>query len=210
MSAGPPRDQRSPRSRFLVAALPAIAIAILTFVATRPIGSHGASSPDGGGSGAPVVGALIGNRAPDFVPPDGSPELIGLDQQPVHLADFAGHPLWIVFWATWCAPCHEEAPEIEAALRSHAGSGLSVLAIAVQDPESSVRDFLSRYGLDYAVALDSTAAVRDRYGGWGLPIHFFLDGSGTIRDRVIGQLSRAGMEEHLRSILGSATLLPDR
>jgi cytochrome c biogenesis protein CcmG/thiol:disulfide interchange protein DsbE len=209
MTAGPPRDQRSSRSSVLVAALPAVALAILTFVGTRPLGSQVPIDGAAGPSGARAIGIAVGDRAPDFTRPDGSPALFGLDQRPVRLADFAGKPLWIVFWATWCTPCYEEAPEIEAATRAHAASGLQVLAIAVQDPATSVRDFTNRFGLQYAVALDTTAAVRDRYGGWGLPIHFFVDGTGTIRDRYIGQLSAQGMEEHLRSILSTA-LLPNR
>jgi peroxiredoxin len=209
MTAGPPPDQRSSRSEVVLAVLPAVALAILTFVATRPLGAHDVGSLPAAASGAPVVGIAIGDRAPDFVRPDGTPALVGLDERPVRLAEFAGTPLWIVFWATWCTPCSQEAPEIEAAQRAHAATGLRVLAIAVQDPASSVEEFMRRYGLDYSVALDTTAAVRDRYGGWGLPIHFFVDGSGTIRDRYIGQLSADGMEEHLRSILGSA-LVPNR
>ena len=209
MTAGPAPDHRSSRFGILVAALPALALAILTFAATRPLGSHGPSSASPAASGGSVVGTAVGDRAPDFVRPDGSPDLLGLDDRPIRLADFAGRPLWIVFWATWCTPCYQEAPEIEAALRAHAGSGLRVLAVAVQDPASSVEGFMRRYGLDYTVGLDSSAAVRDRYGGWGLPIHFFVDGTGTIRDRYIGQLSADGMEEHLRSILGAA-LLPNR
>jgi cytochrome c biogenesis protein CcmG/thiol:disulfide interchange protein DsbE len=203
MTVGPPPDQRSSRSGVLVAALPAVALAILTFLATRPLGPHDMTPAAATASGAPVVGIAVGDRAPDFVRPDGTPALVGLDERTIRLTDFSGRPLWIVFWATWCTPCYQEAPEIEAAQRAHAGSGLRVLAIAVQDPASSVEDFMHRYGLDYTVALDSTAAVRDRYGGWGLPIHFFVDGSGTIRDRYVGQLSADGMEEHLRSILAA-------
>jgi thiol-disulfide isomerase/thioredoxin len=210
MSAGPPRDHRSSRSGYLLATLPAVAIAVLAVVAARPIGSPTIGAGPSGASSTRGIGIAIGDRAPEFVGPGGAAALTGLDRQQLHLADFAGHPLWIVFWASWCTPCHEEAPEIEAVLRAHAGSSLSVLAIAVQDPETSVRAFMSRYGLDYEVGLDPTAAVRDAYGGWGLPIHFFLDGTGTIRDRYIGQLSAEGMEQHLRSILATGGLLSDR
>jgi peroxiredoxin len=165
----------------------------------------GASPPD-----SAEVGIAVGDRAPDFVRDSGAPALIGLDQQPVRLTDFAGHPLWIVFWATWCTPCQEEAPDIEAESRAHADAGLSVLAIDVQDPESSVREFMAQHGVEYTVALDSTAAVQNRFGGWALPVHYFIDAQGVIRDRYIGQLSRAGMEQHLGSILGLGRSVPLR
>ena len=204
MSGPPSASRRMSRSGIVLAALPAVALAALTFLVTRPITPHGADAT-AGASRAATVGIAVGDRAPDFVRSDGQAELIGLDHKPIRLADFAGHPLWIVFWATWCTPCQEEAADIQALYRAHSGSGLAVLAIDVQDPESSVRDFMAEHALDYTVGLDSTAAVQAQFGGWALPVHYFLDGSGRIRDRYIGQLSGDGMTQHLGSILGSAS-----
>lgn len=201
---------RSSRFGFVITALPALALAILTFVATRPLGTHDARANPDGTPGSAVVGIAVGDRAPDFVRGDGQPALLGLDHRPIHLSDFAGHPLWIVFWATWCTPCQEEASDIEAEFRAHPGSGLAVLAIDVQDPEVAVRDFIARHGVEYTVGLDSTAAVQSQFGGWALPVHFFIDGSGMIRDRYIGQLSREGMDQRLASILGAGISASNR
>jgi peroxiredoxin len=146
----------------------------------------------------------IGQAAPDFVAAGGTQgSLVDLDGDPIHLADFAGRPLWIVFWATWCTPCQQEAPDIQAAYLAHADDGLAVLAIDVQEPGAAVRRYVAEHGLEYAIGLDAGAAIRARYGGWGLPIHYFVDAQGRIRDRYFGQLSAALMEEHLRTILGS-------
>jgi len=187
----------------IAAVLVAVALlAALAWVVTRPLGTTtGASDPSGEGSGR--VGTAIGDRAPAFDDEKGRPALTDLDGAPVRLADVAGHPVWIVFWATWCTPCQEEAADIVAAYHAHRDAGLTVLAIDVQEPASSVRGFVSEHGIDYRIALDPTAAVQTRYGGWGLPVHFFLDADGTIRDRYIGQLTRDTMEEHLGAIVGS-------
>lgn len=173
-----------------------------TWAATRPLGSGDAVTVPGSGEPS-ATGIEVGDAAPEFPVLPGQAAFVDLDGNPVRLADFAGHPVWIVFWATWCTPCQEEATDIVAAFHAHQGDGLQVLAIDVQEPATSVREFVTARGLDYRVALDSTAAVQEAYGGWGLPVHFFLDGAGTIRDRYFGQLTRDGMEKRLQSIIGS-------
>ncbi|MEA2538007.1 MAG: hypothetical protein QOF11_2241 [Chloroflexota bacterium] len=153
----------------------------------------------------PVTGTGIGQSAPDFVGPDGdrAPLLVSLDGNPIRLHDFAGRPLWIVFWATWCTPCQQEAGEIRAAYHAHRDAGLAVLAVDIQEPAAAVRDYALNHDLDYTIGLDATAAVRALYGGWGLPSHFFVDGTGVIRDRYLGQMTGQLMEQHLRAIIGS-------
>ena len=199
---GPPdatSGHRQPRLPILVALL--VAGVLIGFVATRPLGGSGTTTGSPAPTGSAGVGIAVGQLAPDFVGGAGAPLLAGMDGTPIHLGDFAGRPLWIVFWATWCIPCQEEAADIVAAFHEHRAAGLAVLAIDVQEPASAVRDFVAAHGIDYEVALDTSGAARALYGGWGLPIHFFVDGSGLIRDRLIGQLHRATMEERLRSIL---------
>jgi cytochrome c biogenesis protein CcmG, thiol:disulfide interchange protein DsbE len=154
------------------------------------------------GAGNPAIGPGIGEAAPEFVGADKQrPLLTDLDENPIRLADFAGKPLWIVFWSTWCTPCQQEASDIRAAYQAHQGR-LAVLAIDVQEPAAAARAFAVKNNLDYTIGLDSTAAVKALYGGWGLPIHFFVDGDGVIRDRYLGQMTGELMEQHLQSILG--------
>jgi len=164
--------------------------------------AYGSALPLGG---AVTAGVGIGQSAPDFVAADldRKPLLVDLDGNPIRLADFAGRPLWIVFWATWCTPCQQEASDIRASYHAHRGDDLAVLAIDIQEPAGAVRAYALSHDLDYAIGLDSTAAVKALYGGWGLPFHVFLDRNGVIRDRYIGQMTGQLMEEHLRAIIGS-------
>jgi peroxiredoxin len=154
---------------------------------------------------SPAEGVRIGASAPDFVGGEGGQEalLTAFDGRGIRLHDLAGKPLWIVFWATWCIPCQQEAGGIRAAYDAHRGEGLAVLAIDIQEPAAAVHEYAIAHDLDYAIGLDSTAAVKALYGGWGLPSHFFLDRNGVIRDRYLGQLTDELMERHLQTIIGS-------
>lgn len=197
-----PRRRASPA--WVAAAAGATAVLALgLFASTQPIGSLFGSVASSGPDASALARDGTGGPAPDFVNADGSTALLrGLDQRPIRLADFTGRPLWIVFWATWCIPCQEEAAHIDTAYRAHTSDGLAVLAIDVQEPTAAVRDYVASHDLGYAIGLDPTAAIMALYGARGLPSHVFVDRAGVIRDRYAGQLTAATMEAHLGAILG--------
>jgi cytochrome c biogenesis protein CcmG/thiol:disulfide interchange protein DsbE len=199
-----PRARRS--ARRLAAGLGVVVLlAAAAYVSTRPLGGAPAASlaDPGGSTAAAGQGVAIGRSAPDFVrASDQEPLLLDLEGTPIHLGDFAGRPLWIVFWATWCTPCQQEASDIRASYHAHRADDLAVLAIDVQEPAVAVRAYALEHDLDYAIGLDASAGVKALYGSLGLPSHVFLDGDGVVRDRYIGQLTADLMEQHLRSIVG--------
>ncbi|MEA2576474.1 MAG: hypothetical protein QOD78_62, partial [Chloroflexota bacterium] len=128
----------------------AVLIAAAGYVATRPLGGAPAASlPDPGASTSAVgQGVAIGRSAPDFVrASDQEPLLQDLEGTPIHLGDFAGRPLWIVFWATWCTPCQQEASDIRASYHAHRADDLAVLAIDVQEPAVAVRAYALEHDL---------------------------------------------------------------
>jgi peroxiredoxin len=182
-----------------------LAICAAAWVSTMRLGGGPSVLPAAGSLsavGGTGVGPGIGQSAPDFVGADAQTALLsGLDGKPIRLADFAGKPLWIVFWATWCAPCEQEAVDIRSAYDGHRAQGLTVLAIDVQEPAVAAQAFALRHQLDYAIGLDSGAAVKALYGGWGLPSHFFVGADGVIKDRYLGQMTAELMEQHLLAIL---------
>jgi cytochrome c biogenesis protein CcmG/thiol:disulfide interchange protein DsbE len=183
------------------------ALGAAAYVSTLPMDGAPPALPGPGASLlaiGPAEGAGIGASAPDFVGGEAGEEplLKDLQGEQIRLHDFAGRPVWIVFWTTWCTPCQQEASDIRAAYHAHRGDGLAVLAIDVQEPAVAVRDYVVRHDLDYSIGLDPTAAVKAIYGGWALPSHFFLDRNGVIRDRYLGQLTAELMEQHLRTIIG--------
>ncbi len=204
LGQAPPVRARRLWRRVAAGSIVIVLVGVAAFVATRPLGSASSSPSPGPATaiGSIVEGVAVGQAPADFILPGSQePLLVDLDGRPVRLADFAGRPLWIVFWATWCVPCQEEATDILAAFHAHRADGLAVLAIDIQEPTDTVRAYVQGHGLDYTVALDPTATVRARFGGVGLPAHVFLDRRGVIRDRYLGQMTAALMEQQLASIM---------
>ncbi len=145
----------------------------------------------------------VGQRAPDF-------ELETLDGQRVKLSDFAGRPVWINVWASWCAPCRAEMPDIEQVYREtlpatspvEAPAGPVVLLVSLGEDPAVVRRYVESTRYQLPVLLDPDFAIADGYRITGLPTHFFIDRSGVIRDLAIGGLKPNGMRARLARISG--------
>ena len=113
-----------------------------------------------------------------------------------------GRPLLVNFWATWCPPCVEELPMIEAFWRENAAKGVQVLALAVDQP-SSVRRFLERQPLSFPVGLAGlTGTELSRSLGnaqGGLPFSVFFKADQSIYKQKIGQLTPDDLQAWLRN-----------
>ena len=107
------------------------------------------------------------------------------------VAGFKGHPLLINFWATWCPPCVEELPLIEAFYRQNNLNGWQVLGIAA-DKASAVSSFLAKLPLSFPIAiagLDGVALSRSLGNlAGGLPFTVVLGRDGQVIQRKIGQI----------------------
>lgn len=188
-----------------------VIVAAAIRISTIPLGDPATGTNDPrismGATDRPGTGLQIGMVAPEFADAsdDGLSLLTDLDGRRVRLSDFANRPVWIVFWATWCAPCQQEAIDILAVSHAHAGDGLIVLAVDEQEPAAAVRQYASENQLDYHIGLDTSGAVKTMYGGPGLPTHFFLGPDHVITGRYIGQMTRDLMERHLAAIIGQPT-----
>lgn len=117
--------------------------------------------------------------------------------EPLSLAAFKGKPLLLNFWATWCSPCVEELPMIEAFWREHAAKGLQVIGLAIDQP-SAVRRFLERQPLGFPVALagyGGTELSKSLGNATGsLPFSVFLGADGRIFAKKLGQLSQQELQ----------------
>ncbi len=136
--------------------------------------------------------------APNFVLPR-----LGAEGD-LELASYRGKAVVLNFWASWCAPCKQETPELQAASRRWAGKDVVVLGIDAQDFSGDARRFMRRYGVSYPVVRDGAGKVVGRYGVDGFPETFFVDRKGKIvGDHVQGPVTREQLEANIRRALES-------
>ena len=125
------------------------------------------------------------------------------------LAELRGKAVVINFWASWCAPCKEEAPVLEAAWREHRDEGLVVLGVDFNDLRSDALRFMEREGITYPVVYDRDGALVAKYGAVGVPETFFVDRRGRlVGKRIAGAVNAReefmrDFEEGIRLALGS-------
>lgn len=155
----------------------------IPFATTQP-----SLSPLLGGSG----GLTSGDEAPNFV-------LNDFDGTPVSLADFRGRPVVINFWATWCAPCRIEMPELQAAYEKYQDEGLIILALNQDEPLEVARAyFYDEAGLTFTPLLDQRHMVAAQYGAfYTLPATFFIDPQGVVTAVHRGLLTRTQLDDFL-------------
>jgi len=104
------------------------------------------------------------------------------------LADLAGRVVVLNFWATWCRPCVQELPALQALGARHGAEGLAVVAVNVDrdDPEA-VAAFGRRLGLDLPLPLDPKGAVRGAYRVRALPTTYLIGRDGRLAGFAMGE-----------------------
>ncbi|HSO96616.1 MAG TPA: redoxin domain-containing protein [Acidimicrobiia bacterium] len=158
--------------------------------------SAATATPSSAPSAVTTPGAPVGGTpAPGFT-------LQTLDGRPVSLAQLAGHPVLVNFWASWCAECRHEFPLLAAAQQQHHAQGLVIVGIASQDIASDARSFAQHEHARWTLLFDTDNTVSGAYGVRALPQTFFIRRDGTIASRLFGLTSQHELEGDLRGILG--------
>ena len=122
----------------------------------------------------------------------------------LHLVSLRGKAVVMNFWASWCIPCKQEAPVLQAAWKRWSAQGLVVLGVDAEDFSGDARSFMRRYGVSYPVVRDGPGKVKGTYRVDGFPETYFVDRKGTIvGDHVKGPVTSEVLERNVRLALGS-------
>jgi cytochrome c biogenesis protein CcmG/thiol:disulfide interchange protein DsbE len=117
----------------------------------------------------------------------------------VDVASLRGKPALINFWASWCTPCKQEAPELERLSRALGGRA-QVVGVDWNDATRNATAFIREHELTYPNLRDGSGEVGNRYGLAGLPTTFVLDAEGKIVHTLTGPQTAATLREALASI----------
>jgi cytochrome c biogenesis protein CcmG/thiol:disulfide interchange protein DsbE len=125
-----------------------------------------------------------------------APELDGewLVGPPVRIADLRGKPALINVWASWCVPCREEAPILNASAHAHAGE-VVFLGVNVQDLRADALAFSREFSTPYVSVRDRGNRTYEDYGLTGVPETYYLDARGRIVAHSPGAISRTTLEQ---------------
>ncbi len=161
--------------------------------APQPAATESAVSP-------PPASAEPDSQAKKTVP---APDFTLTDQfgKQHTLSDYRGKVVFLNFWASWCGPCKQEMPHIQAAYQDYGLNENDVVILGVANPraddapynqdvtEAELRDFLAQGGYTYPTVMDTTGALFTQYGISAFPTTFMIDRAGNVYGYVPGSLT---------------------
>ena len=143
----------------------------------------------------PLLGQKISSR--DFSLPllmsEGVPESL---RKHMSLSELKGQVVFLNFWATWCGPCRDEMPSMEALYNRFKDRGLEILAVNSMERSDEVVEFMQSYGLSFPTVLDTDGIVTRAYGISAIPTSYLIDREGNIVVRLVGSIDWDTPEIH--------------
>ena len=124
-----------------------------------------------------------------------------MDGARVLLKRYAGHPLWINFFATWCPPCITELPDIERRYLSNKDKNLIVIGIDQQEDAATVTQFVQTQHLTFPIVTDTDGSAAESFHLRTLPSSIFIAPDGSVRVNHPGQIAPPDMDAALAKIL---------
>jgi cytochrome c biogenesis protein CcmG, thiol:disulfide interchange protein DsbE len=193
MSATP--DQATPVRRWRLAVL--MPLILFLALAALFLFRLGAGDP------SRLPSALIGRPVPDTpLPPVEGLLRDGVPTPGIATADFKGAVSLVNVWASWCVPCHDEAPLL---MKLAADKRFRIVGINYKDQPDNARRFIGRYGNPFAaVGADVNGRASIDWGVYGVPETFVIDRDGRISYKLVGPITADNIEAVLKPQLEKA------
>ncbi len=118
----------------------------------------------------------------------------------IGLADLAGRPVVLNFWASWCVPCRTEMPAFEA-VHQRLGDRVVFVGVNHQDSPTAALQLLEETGITYVTGRDPDGSVAADYGAVGLPATAFISADGELLATRLGEMDEAELEETIDELL---------
>jgi peroxiredoxin len=168
-----------------------ILLAVAAFLA---IPKAQAEVQQAGSSGGGAIPVAVNFAAPEV-------QLTDLDGRPVALSNYQGQVVLYNAWATWCPPCKEEMPTLEAYYEAHRQAGFVVIAIEDGEPVAEVAAFVRDHGLTFPVWPDLKWVATTAFKSNNLPTSFVIDRRGIVRLTWTGAITQATLEQYVTPLI---------
>ena len=178
---------------------PVSVVALAAAVALVGLLAYGVLS---GGEDSGIDEAIADGERPD-VPELSLPRLDGSGQ--ASLEDYRGQVVVLNFWASWCAPCRDEAPLLERWHRRIEPQGGTVLGVDALDSTDDAREFVRRFGISYPNVRDVSGERLRPFGIAAYPETFVIDRRGRIAALVRGPVTEEFLAREVPPLLGERT-----
>lgn len=124
------------------------------------------------------------------------------------IRELRGIPVVLNFWASWCVPCREEAPRLEAGWRRDSQRDVLYLGLNMQDITDDAQSFIDEFGITYPTIRDQGDGAARSFGATGIPETYFIDRRSRVVGHVIGVvtpelLAKGARAAHSGRVLGS-------
>jgi thiol-disulfide isomerase/thioredoxin len=119
------------------------------------------------------------------------------------LSQFKGQVVMLNFWATWCGPCRQEMPLLDAMYKKYRPMGFTLVGVNVEPDSKEAQSFLQQVPVTFPIAFDTESKVTKMYKVQGMPSTIIIDRKGNAR--VVHKGYRPGDEnkylDHIRTLI---------
>lgn len=142
----------------------------------------------------PQSGPRIGAHVPGFT-------LSLFDGREISLKGLHGQVVVVNFWASWCLPCHDEAPLLERVWREYKGKGVVFVGVNVNDVTAKAMAFIEEFTITYPNGPDPYDRISRAYHRTGVPETYFIGKDGRLVKQYIGPIAEASLRAVLEELL---------